>query len=253
MDIGSVLLSLVAPRLQPFGFDFDEMDKSSWRFARKVGETTQYITFVKSRHRQNSLKVHFSTSSDPLGVESWEFIEGGENDRWVRYHDEASFVAAVEQLLAVTIERGIPWLDASVTRRLELPSEATSQTLLSDPHGLAMQLVARLQLKGVDPAGLPVVERFLIDRKAHAGGSSDWEAILQASAYLGEVIRLTLGGSWGWDDQDRSAAILAIGGKPNLKAAPLGWVCYFWSDPDDPRNGLASGYRVYKNLAEFRS
>lgn len=111
MNVSKVIKEHAEPRLKQLGFSLDESRVRSgvWTFTRYHAMTLQHVIFVRSNHKRHSLKVQLTTSFDPVGVESWMLVNGGETRQWMEYQDNDSLVHAVETLLSDTIEHGIPW------------------------------------------------------------------------------------------------------------------------------------------------
>lgn len=92
--------------------------------------------------------------------------------------------------------------------------------MLADYERLAKAFAERFGLSLNDPNDLTRAEEILFNWKKERG--VDWELIIRAGAYVGEVTRHGLGGTWGWDDPTSSPGVFGVGGKNNLTARPGG-------------------------------
>ncbi len=237
------ILRLVEPSLGKFAFAYDgKPDTLSWQFKRRMDGVDHFVTFEKSFTADNSLRVTLSTSQDQMGLaldQVAEIIRPTGIAGWWTYHDSASLDAVLIELVHLTVKFGIPWLENSGGPLL-WPPERHGQELLVDPQGRAKGLAIRLGLSLEDEDSLAAIERQLLKRHAEVQGNPDWDLLLECAAFVGELIRRQFGGEWGWDANLKTGAILGIGGKPSLVAAPLRMVTAFWSKRDRLRR-LSAG------------
>lgn len=236
------ILRVAEPHLSQFGFAYEgKPDTLSWQFKRRMDRVDHFVTFEKSFTFEDSLRVRLSTSQDQMGLELakvTEAIKPTGKAGWWTYHDNQSLDAVLLELVKLTVKFGIPWLENSGGPLL-WPPERYGQELLADPRGRAEGLAVRLGLSLEDEASLVTIEQQLLKRYAAVQGNPDWDLLLECAAFVGELIRRQFGGEWGWDANLKTSAILGIGGKPSLVAAPLTMVTAFWSKRDRVRSLLA--------------
>lgn len=236
------ILRIAEPRLSQFAFAYEGKPGTlSWQFKRQMNGMDSLVTFEKSSTFVDSLRVRLSTSQDQMGLELAqvaETIKPSGRAGWWTYHDNESLDAVLTELVELTVQFGIPWLENSGGPLL-WPPEKYSRSLLVDPQGRARGLATRLGLNVEDESSLVTIEGQLRKRYADVQGNPDWDLLLECAAFTGELIRKQFGGQWGWDANLKTAAILGIGGRPSLVAAPLTMVAIFWSKRDRVRSLLA--------------
>jgi len=128
---------------------------------------------------------------------------------------------------------------------VHLPSIELSVALLEEPELLAAKFLGRFSVS--DAAEL---ENILLQEKNRAGkGEIDGGIILQGSAFLGEYVRMTLGGVWEWDEQKQTVGVTKIGGKKRLRLYPLFVVSRFCQNPRFYQYSINSIYNAMKHVS----
>jgi hypothetical protein len=113
MKIGPQLMERVGQVLAPFEFAYvGQLDQRSWRFDRLHRGAMQSITFLLGQENPGALSAQYGTEVGLASKGAWEFAPGKEQERWWWFYDEAGCAAALDELLAITIAHGIPWLES---------------------------------------------------------------------------------------------------------------------------------------------
>lgn len=249
MSIIAVLKNLTVPRLLEHGFQYEGKQGSvRWVFTRKVRDIRQFIIFQKSNYA-HALRVQFSTSNkEQPGIDGYKpGIDGyrlglGIPPFW-DYNDDISLEKVIEGLTEIAVNYGLPCLELMSQPDLT-PKDGLQKVLCNTAKEKALEFSNRFQLSFNDPINcLMEVEKVLLARKTEVEGV-DWDIILLASAYFGELIRTTLGGNWGWNDTFSACMINGIRGlEPPLVSDPLGDVSRFWGKPTMIGYSLVECYR----------
>lgn len=249
MSLKSAIDRLVAPALAEVGFVFDRMpDSASWRFSRTQGEVKHYITFVQSRQRVNAIRVDFATSQDPVGIDAGALNPGVEPRSWWTYSDHQTLEAALQELLIITLRQGLEWFIVSGRAPLSVPIPIAKQ-VLDRPDLKAEIVAARLGLSQyAEPTDAlnRLEDALLLARNASVNGV-DWEFIVAAAAFVGELIRCRFGGQWEWDSALQTPALVEVAGRHGVGARPLSIVCNFWGKPDI-RFALTTAYDFCRKM-----
>jgi hypothetical protein len=246
--IESVIQTSVVPQLALYGFRYEgKPDVASWQFARQADNLTQYVTFLESLHRNKSLRVEFSTSEDTLGVEASMLLKGRETQSWWTFTDEGSLVSVVQELIELTLSEGLRWFGLPVGKPFQ-PTGSHGRELLSNPSVLADALADNLYIELGNPTNLKILQEF-VEQQTTSGVMEASDIILQASAYLGESLRMALDGQWVWDEEFKTPAVLLRVGDPPICVRPLVWISNLWAKPGDPRYHLLDGYHLYQKLS----
>lgn len=240
MQMKKILEKFVALKLESLGFYPEKsMKLNSWVYSRKYKGVTQYITFFKSRVEHQAFRVELSTSLKKTDIiYGHQFIKRAQD--WWYYTDDESLQDALDELLSIVLKYGLQWLELKSTPDLE-PNEDIGKQLVGDPEKRAGNFERRFGLDVSQVGTIKKIEEILLVRKKEIDEEVDWDLILDASAYLGELIRTNIGGSWGWNEDYSTPAILEIGpGKEVFNV--LKRVSRFWSKPTLQSYSLVAGY-----------
>jgi hypothetical protein len=253
-DILNVVRASVSPVLAQYGFIYSNINgKQDVRYERKIESGREYITFSISQYDGNTLRIEFSTSEDSFGIDSSNFVRNPDVARtgyWSFNKDTMHIV--IQELLEITINYGLPWFEQKRKPDLDPPEELERRLLeYHQEYAKVFQLQYRL------PDGdvlhlLSEIEKILLEQK-HQDKEPHWELLLQASAFVGELIRQHLGGEWVWDKPWVAAGIKGIGGKKMLTFHCLLDVSRFWNKPDFSYFHLTEQYQFYKFYSELKS
>lgn len=239
MNVKKVLENIAAPKLAEFGFSPDKkFVANSWVFSRQSGNVKQFIVFLKSEFEHQAIRLELCTSLKIVDVIYGHRLVKGEEE-WGYYTDFDSLSKVIEELTEIAIEYGLTWLELKSIPDL-VPSKNLGHLLFENPLERAKSFEQRFSLNTADAGTLKLVEDILLARKTEIN-TVDWELILDASAYVGEVVRINRGGRWGWNEDYDTPAILEIGAL-NQVFNPLNRVARFWGKPMMPTYGLVVGY-----------
>lgn len=249
MSLKSTIDRLIAPKLAEVGFVFDGTpDSASWRFVRAQGQVKHYITFVKSKQRSKAIRADFTTSQDPMGIEAGALGQKGEGQSWWTYRDQRSLEEALQELLGIALSYGLEWFAVSGRAPLTVPNHIAEQ-VLDRPHHKAESLAIRLGLLHAEesPGALVRLEEAILARRNGSLEQVDWDFIVEAAAFVGELIRTRFGGRWEWDSTLQTPALVDVGGRQGVGARPLLMISNFWGRPD-VRFKLTTGYDFCRRL-----
>lgn len=250
MTLHEMLMQLVAPVLAAHGFTFSEArsDRITWVFVRQMPTGTHTIYWVQHRYLANALGVQLQSSA--FGTMPLFLLFNGQYPDFLTFSDEGSQQNVVEQLLHQTVQIGIPWLDAHSIPPMA-PPEEQGRRLVIEAQSLAFGFAASLELSLDDARGLCSVGALLLQKRAESD-VPDWNFMVGAAAYFGEVVRLKHGGEWTWDSEVKRAIVLgckSAKGDHNNLVAPLVKITRFWSTGSDA-NGLFESYRQFRHVLE---
>ncbi|MGZ4111386.1 MAG: hypothetical protein ACXVP5_02985 [Tumebacillaceae bacterium] len=246
LQIQKKLLEIALPQLAPHGFQYDKQNSknSLWIFKRVENEIDQLITFDQSRLMPTDLRVTFSTSNDWFGIEGCHLVPG--HDTWWMFHDEASLESVINEFVSLALTDGLYWFEVS-ERPIPKASMQVAQQLFQEHNPLAKSFENQYGIQYVDATTLKVVEQILKEASRNAE-EVEWDLILRASAYLGEMVRENLQGEWRWREKTGLPVLDEIGGNPKLAFSPLSYVSTFWANPYER---LQSKYERLQRGAEM--
>lgn len=250
LTLQETVMQLAAPALAELGFQYSEAksDNVTWAFVRAVSGATHTIYWVQHRYIPNALGVQLHSSA--FGTMPLHLLLNGRYPDFVTFSDEETQRQVVEELLRLTIQHGVPWLDVHSTLPLRA-AEELEYKLVEDAERLALSFASHLGLGIEDPGGLRAVGTLLLSKRQESA-TPDWDLMVGSAAYYGEVVRMAHGGKWTWDSQVKRAVVLgckSAKGDSNNLVAPLAAVTRFWSTGHDP-DDLFHRYRQFKHLLD---
>ncbi|MFM1652564.1 hypothetical protein ACI7RC_10755 [Brevibacillus sp. B_LB10_24] len=234
-------------KLNSYGFTLNKQQSSSkiWIFSRTRGEIIEYVTFDLSNHFPNSIRASINTSKQLKAVYVSEMIKEKGETGWWTFSDSDSLRLIVNELLEAIIQYGIPWFDRVAKPIPQIP-EGFSKDLFLNREELADKFKERYNIILTDDTALWKIEEIMEGLyRDNPTKIVDWDLVLEASAFYGEFIRVTLGASWKWHEEVGIAAIVNIAGIENSVVSPIISLIRLWWNPFEK---LTSRYRVLKEL-----
>lgn len=168
----------------------------------------------------------------------------GNSGYWT-WEDEASLRKVFISLFDVIIDYGLEWFEMSLIPDIE-PSPQKDRELLDNRIVLAESFMKKNDLTTYVSEHIEKIEQVLRESKTEA---TDWQKIMKASAFIGEVVRQNLGGNWEWDIGNETTSIKGIGGKENLAFLCFVEVTKYWDKPQFKINSLVSKYNRIKHFS----
>lgn len=174
-----------------------------------------------------------------MGLQAHHLFKKGEQPRvWWEYQDDESFKVVVHELLDLVLDRGLEWFEVISRPVLEVPLDI-EKSLAVEPAARARKFAQTHGLDISNPSSADDLENLLI-QKQQEHPDVDWQLILDASAFFGEMVRTEFGGTWTWrEDISTTCLLVQIGNQRTF--FPMTYVSTFWFNPF---KGLASVYRV---------
>lgn len=247
----AIILHYSEKELKEIGFRYQgKHGKYGWRFGRSHGDVEQYITFTTNPIDENKIRVEFSTSRFRFGPMGHHFVTDrtvfGNSGYWA-WGEERSLEEVFISLFDVIKEFGLEWFEMNLTPDIE-PSPQKDRELLDNRIVLADSFMKKYDLTSYMPEHIEKIEQVLRESKTEA---TDWQIIMEASAFIGEIVRHNLGGNWEWDIGNETTCMKGIGGKENLAFLCFVEVTTYWDKPQFKINSLVSKYNRIKFLSQL--
>lgn len=247
----AIILHYSEKEMKEIGFRYQgKHGKYGWRFVRSHGDVEQYITFATNPFGENNIRVEFSTSKNMYGTLGNKFVTDRNLINALGYwawDDEASLKKVFISLFDVIKEYGLEWFEMNLIPDIE-PSPQKDRELLDNRIVLADSFMKEYDLTSYVPEHIEKIEQVLRESKTKA---TDWQKIMEASAFIGEVVRHNLGGNWEWDIGNETTCIKGIGGKENLAFLCFVEVTNYWDKPQFKINSLVSKYNRIKYFSNL--
>jgi hypothetical protein len=247
ISIKPSLDKVATPRLSVFGFSYiGKRGHLEWNYCKEVGEINQIITFQQSNLSPFNIRINFNTSiNSTLGVSGDSFVQNKAG--WWIFTDQISLEKMINELVDIAINYGFKWLETMSIPDI-LPSEYIMDQFREEPGLRAKKFAEKYKISIHDVSSVKDVEQILLEAKNNSD-NVDWDLILQASAYMGELVRYTLGGTWGWNHLTSTFSVNEVGGKKNVSFNSLKSVSKFWGKPEFKSYSLEVAYQNMKRFA----
>ncbi|MNC48820.1 hypothetical protein D3C75_979610 [compost metagenome] len=191
----------------------------------------QWIRFAESNHR-DAVRVELSTSLKPAEVLYGNQLAGN-GQQWWQYSDPETLFEVLTKLVQLIIHQGgLEWLEINSTPDL-VPSIAQSRFVLENAEELSRSFSEKYELSITSTDSINTVESLLLNQNA----ALDWELLMEASAFIGEVIISAKGGAWAWNEDYQTCAIRGAWRNQSMFNV-LHRVCRFWGKSGIESNGL---------------
>ncbi|MNB85168.1 hypothetical protein D3C81_210240 [compost metagenome] len=234
--LGTALKKYAAEELKHNSFSLDPTENRGggrWVYSRPSGEVTQYIVFFKSSHQQNALRVELSTSLKRTDVKYLSHFTRGQEEWWY-FTDESSLGLAICEMTRLLSQYGYRWLELKSTPDL-LPDVELGSQLLRNPTERANHFENKYNLDKMRLTSFKVIEDILLENKNTYSGLVDWELIMNASAFIGEVICQKYNCKWIWNEDYDTPA---VANNERITVNVLRRVSLFWGNPELPEYSL---------------
>lgn len=196
MRTASVIRRVAVPPLGEVGFrPVDKAHRLVFEFHRTIGDVTETIAFEHDPFAKNHLRCILSTTAMRRQIDLY-LLAGRDpaTEAWWTYQDEESLTEAVLELVTLALGPGLRWLERSRIP-MPVPPREEVEAMLKDPRKSAAELGDRFGFDPGDSIGLKKCEEYLISPE-YEHTLPEWRAILGITAYLGELIRTRVGGTW---------------------------------------------------------
>lgn len=254
MTITSVIKKLAVKRLSEYGFKYDGKDTPvTWMFSREKGKVTQYIMFQKS-HYSKGIRLEMYTSVPQKGLGSGMYAshflkeDGNEDRSFWEYSDDASLERAINEQIDIAIEYGVDALDTLCTPVVD-PSKEMQRKLSVDTYGRAIRFSEKYKLDFDDAKKSIVRLEEVLKDMGNMKLKECEEELIDAAAYIGEVVRKIHGGEWYWDEEFEVFTLRNIG-NTNWEEAFLYYITNFWGNPKFIFYSLVGQYKSLMDLID---
>jgi hypothetical protein len=187
-----------APRLEQLGFELRIPRRGVWLLVRTIeSRFEQFVTLYTDTHVPGSLRCEYGTTDVPHLGSAESLVKRKLPQGW-QYADEDSLKAVLAELLEITLAFGLPQIERN-GGPLPRPTEEDARRLLDGPEAWATAFAERFGISMGKAEDLSRAEALVIEHKQQSV-EPDWDLLLGAAAYLGELIRSAIGGTWVWED-----------------------------------------------------
>lgn len=252
MSIKQALNKIVAPKLAEYGFNFEgNHGKDSYVYSSKLEDgTKQYIVFKVAMFDVPGLRVEFSTSHGILDTKLGHLFLKEKRDQWWKYKNSQELEYCLNEVLNICTQYGMKWMELKSVPEIQIP-ENNQRQLLNNPGNIGKQFGIKHGLDMNAPASITEVETILRTNKFD--NQIDWDLLIDSSAYFGELVIRSLGGNWGWNSYYNVAAILNVGGTPEIINV-LNCIAKYYNQPLLEENGVRYRYNMLCNgINSFKS
>ena len=241
MYVMSVIKRKAIEPLKAHGFIYSgKGDSASWVFSRIKNDVTQSMIFQKS-NLSRKLKIILSTSVNNGRLIEGDMFDEESNKYWWEYNNEHELEEVISKLVDILIQYGIPFLDLMSIPDIKPPVEMAKE-LMIDTRKKADLFCEKYDLGYSDVNNsLDKLQKILREHK-NLSFEEMWETLINAAAYIGELIKEFHNGDWVWKDEYNILLLENIGGT-RYKISCLSWAIDYWNNPDMKIFGLVWRYK----------
>ena len=205
VSLSEMVRTEFSPRLEQLGFELRTPRRGVWMHVRtlKLG-FEQIVTLYRDRHIPNSLHCDFGTTDVQHLGSAESLVQRRLLEDW-KYTDEGSLRLVLGELLHITIEHGLPTMERN-GGPFPKTTEENAGRLLSGPENWAAAFAREYGLAVGEPEDLNRVEALVIEAKRQSV-EPNWDLLLGAAAFLGELIRSAVGGKWIWEEYKKTPGL----------------------------------------------
>ena len=232
-------------------------EAGTWIFTRQNGDIIygvrfQAQTFSFPQGKEYTLRTSFVTNAPGTGLpkDLTYLIE----DVPIEARSDMKFYKTEQQVeeylvsaVKVTVESAIPLFDCLIRPDIN-PTKQLDEELSVDPERRAEDFMRQHHLSFADSvAGIKEMiqkTESVIKAVQFAPLEEVTELLINATAYVGELIRKVHGGEWGWDTHYGNAYILNdVGGYKSCQSGALGITFSYWVRPEIYGSSIRASYK----------
>ncbi|MCL2152227.1 MAG: hypothetical protein FWH57_04605 [Oscillospiraceae bacterium] len=258
MQVGKIINRIVVPPLAKVGFHKIPSGKSSeWIFAQSKEEfqhmiqiRAETIRFPSGQECKLAVSFHSTAPNSGFGVRLANILESIPPE----LKDDVRFFVTdqqVEEFLAITteatIESVIPIFDC-LDRPIIVPSKQLYEELSINTEQRAISFMEHNSLCFAnDVSGLKKMilkTEEIIKAEQFSPLEEISELLLDATAYVGELVRKLHAGQWSWDpNYGRVYLLTNVGGYKSCMSGALGITFSYWARPEIYSGSIRSDYK----------
>ena len=258
MQIDKLIKAIVAQPLKKEGFGkAPSREANTWVFAKSKGSYYHYVyitfeTIALPSGSSYRVGVNINSSAPRgYGVSLAKIIENPP----LAIKDELKFYDTDEQIeeylttaVNVIIESAIPLFDC-LDRPMILPSTQLHENLSVDTGKRAEDFLKQNDLHFVDDVnGVKEMIRkteTVIKEVQFSPIEEVSGFLVNATAFIGELIRRIHGGEWGWDPHyGKTYLLYNVGGRRTCMSGALGVTFSYWVRPEIYGAGISAHYKL---------